>query len=224
MDSKEEEDVDRGYKIVLLGDSEVGKTSLINRYLRDNFIVETIKTLSVEISNKLIDVFGPIIELALWDSSGQEIYRGILTQLYRKAAAVVLIYDVANRSSFESLKRWIEELARYSSVKDAVKVIIGNKIDLNREVSLDEGTAFAKKHNMEYLETSAKDSIDVAKAFEFVAFEILEKRASLQLNTPSPEEEKSSKRIIPRKPRTNGKNKPGTMNKICFCCSSDTTI
>ena len=230
MDNEDEEDrVDRAYKIILLGDSEVGKTSLINRYLRDNFIFETMKTIGVETYNKIIDVFNEKINLIFWDSSGQEINRGILTLFYRKAAAVVLIYDVTKRSSFESLKRWIEELERYSNVKDSIKIMIGNKIDLHREVSLDEGATFARKHNMAYLETSAKDNTNVANAFESIAVKISENRASLMLllNETSPEDKSPTKPVRPithNPSKIRRERKRGIMKRIFCFCTRDSTV
>lgn len=217
----DEDEVDRAYKIIVLGSSAVGKTSLINRFLKENFIFETMKTIGVETYNKVIEVFGLKINLIFWDTSGQVIYRQVLPSFYSRAAGVIIVFDVSNRQTFEDLKIWLDELKRHSNVREAIKVLIGNKIDCERQVSTEEASAFAKKYDLAYLESSAKDDINVKKAFEYIAQKISENRESLMLylhkESGQPRMEGEGGKPIAPKPKTKPKQKGFFQRIFCFC-------
>lgn len=223
----DEEEVDRAYKIIILGNSAVGKTSLINRFLKENFIFETMKTIGIETYNKVVEVCGLKINLIFWDTSGQVIYRQVLPSFYSRASGVIIVFDVSNRQTFEDLKIWLDEIKRHSNVRDAIKVLIGNKIDCERQVSTEEASAFAKKYDLAYLESSAKDDINVQKSFEYIAKKISKNRESLmqylRKENEQPRMEKGKgKQIMPKhKPKPKQK---GFFQRIFCFCSRDHSI
>ncbi|KAG6848882.1 hypothetical protein H0H93_013231 [Arthromyces matolae] len=121
-----------------------------------------------------MDVNGKKVKLSIWDTAGQERFRTITSSYYRGAQGVILVYDVANRESFEALPRWYSELETYVS-DSVVKILVGNKVDkeFSRQVSTEEGQAFAKRMNSLFIEASAKTAVNVNEAFQEVVEKIL---------------------------------------------------
>eukprot|EP00467_Chlorarachnion_reptans_P014108 CAMPEP_0114507470 /NCGR_PEP_ID=MMETSP0109-20121206/12032_1 /TAXON_ID=29199 /ORGANISM="Chlorarachnion reptans, Strain CCCM449" /LENGTH=208 /DNA_ID=CAMNT_0001686235 /DNA_START=307 /DNA_END=930 /DNA_ORIENTATION=- len=153
-------------KILLLGDSGVGKTCLALRFVGEKFQKSFKVTVGIDFKVKEFNVDGKSVKVQIWDTAGQERFRSVATNYYRKAAGVVLVYDVNNYESFQNLSTWMELLDQHTD-EGIVKIIIGNKLDMSdgkRAVSTEMGQAFAKKHNVKFLETSAKTGKDVEKA------------------------------------------------------------
>ena len=168
-------------KILLVGDSSVGKTTLLLKYVEGKFSDSHITTIGVEYKDKEITVDNRKINLQIWDTSGQERYRSITKNFYRNADGILFIFDVTNEESFNQLKDWLTS----SEVcdKDFKKLIVGNKIDLKekRVVNKEKMENFAEKKELKCFETSAKDNTNVNEVFEEMAKLILSNKTDEQI-------------------------------------------
>ena len=176
MDDSEESETDLknliSLKILLIGDSHVGKTSLLLKYVDDFFPEEHIATIGIEYKDKIINKDRYNIRLQIWDTAGQERFNSITKNIYRNTNGVLFVYDVTNRKSYNSMKNWIKDTEKID--KDIKGIILANKIDLEeREVNTDELEELGNKMNMKFLETSAKDNINVKEAFILLVEELL---------------------------------------------------
>ena len=173
------EDYDTIFKIVIVGDSGVGKTNLITRYLKNDFKPETKATIGVEFSDKKYIYKNKTIKVQIWDTAGQERYRSLTSMYYKGAKGAIFVYDISSKNSFESIDKWLIEMKK--TADENIKIIlIGNKCDLidKREVKEDDGKIKAKDLNVPFMETSALNCINVEKAFNFLIEEI----ANLEIN------------------------------------------
>lgn len=162
-------------KILIIGESGVGKSSLLLRFTEDTFDPEQAATIGVDFKVKTISIDGNRAKLAIWDTAGQERFRTLTPSYYRGAQGVILVYDVSNRSSFDRLEAWLSELETFSTKHDIVKMLVGNKVDQpDKVVSRDEGLKFARKHHMLFIESSAKTKEGVQCAFEELVEKILQ--------------------------------------------------
>ncbi|KAF9361834.1 Ras- protein ric2 [Mortierella sp. AD094] len=162
------------FKIVLIGESGVGKTNILSRFTRNEFTLESRSTIGIEFATaKSIEIDGKIAKAQIWDTAGQERYRAISVAFYRGAVGALLVYDISKTSSFQNLERWLSELREHAD-PNIVLALIGNKSDLRhlRAVGTEDGKALAEKHNMLFLETSALDGTNVQEAFSEVVAEI----------------------------------------------------
>ena len=174
-----EEDYDKIFKIVIIGDSGVGKTNLISRYLKNDFKPETKATIGVEFNDKKYEYKNKKIKIQIWDTAGQERYRSLTSMYYKGAKGAILVYDITSKNSFENIDKWLIEMKK--TADENIKIIlIGNKCDLidKREVKEDDGKIKAKDLNVPFMETSALNCINVEKAFNFLIEEI----ANLEIN------------------------------------------
>ncbi|XP_010893651.1 ras-related protein Rab-18-B [Esox lucius] len=171
-----DDDVLTTLKILIIGESGVGKSSLLLRFTDDTFDPELAATIGVDFKVKTIAVDGNRAKLAIWDTAGQERFRTLTPSYYRGAQGVILVYDVTKRDSFTRLENWLNELETYCTRNDLVKMLVGNKIDReeNREVDRNEGLKFARKHSMLFIEASAKTRDGVQCAFEELVEKILQ--------------------------------------------------
>ena len=171
-----EDEFDTILKIVIIGDSGVGKTNLVSRYLHNTFKEDTKATIGVEFGEKPYTFNGSKIKAQIWDTAGQERYRSIATLYYKGAKGNVVVYDVTQRTSFENVEKWINQTKQHTDPNISL-ILVANKIDLvdNREVTKEEGEEKAKTLGIPYLETSAKDSINVDKAFNSLIEDIASK-------------------------------------------------
>ncbi|CAI2724297.1 unnamed protein product [Schistosoma spindalis] len=162
------------FKLLLIGDSGVGKSSLLMRYTNDCFESQLSATIGVDFKVKLVTVpDGTKIKLSIWDTAGQERFRTLTPNVYRGSHAAVFVFDVSNRESFDHLSSWMEELKTYSDNPNMIKLLVGNKIDnISREISREEGLRFARLYSMPYAETSAKTSEGVNQLFSDVVIRI----------------------------------------------------
>jgi small GTP-binding protein len=168
--------VDCSVKTVMVGDSGVGKTCLLTRYIREYFDDSSQPTLGVEFLAKLVDTPKRRIELQLWDTAGQELFRSVTRGYYRNSAVAYLVFDLTSRSSFVSLDRWLADI-RDVSPSDIIIVVLGNKNDLvsTREVTRDEIQRFTARHRTKYFEVSAKTGENLVTAITSVVDEIDER-------------------------------------------------
>ncbi|KAF8565554.1 hypothetical protein P879_08167 [Paragonimus westermani] len=155
------------FKLLIIGDSGVGKSSLLLRYINDSFENQLSATIGVDYRVKVTTVSdGTMIKLSIWDTAGQERFRTLTPNFYRGAHGAVVVFDVSNRDSFDRLTNWMEELKTFSNHQNMVRLLVGNKIDhLPRQVNRDEGLRFARLYNMPYAEASAKTSEGVNSVF-----------------------------------------------------------
>ncbi|KAJ3039762.1 Ras- protein Rab-18 [Rhizophlyctis rosea] len=164
-------DVAATFKLLLIGDSGTGKSSLLLRFTDDTWLQpdEVSATIGVDFKVKVVDVDNKKYKLTIWDTAGQERFRTLTSSYYRGAQGVILVYDVSNKQTFEHLQTWFTELDTYSSSQDVIKMIVGNKCDKEasgvREVSRKEGEAYARKMGTLFIETSAKTKTGVRDAF-----------------------------------------------------------
>ena len=162
-----DENYDIMYKIVLIGDSSVGKTNIMSIFVRNDFNIESKPTIGVEFSNRNIIHEGKKIKIQVWDTAGQERYRAITGAYYKGAVGAMLIYDITKKSTFDNLERWLKELNDHANT-GVVCLLIGNKSDLNylRVVKQEEAMSYAKKKGFGFFETSALESYNVNEAFK----------------------------------------------------------
>jgi len=163
----EEEQYDYLFKIVLVGESGVGKTNLLSRFSRNEFNLESKATIGVEFDTKRIEHEGEIIKAQIWDTAGQERFRAITSAYYKGAMGALLVYDISKRTSFQMLDRWLNEIKAHTE-PDLNIILVGNKSDLEnlREVTKEEAINYAKEHRMPFFETSALTSNNVEEVFK----------------------------------------------------------
>uniref|UniRef100_A0A8C1A3F2 Ras-related protein Rab-25 n=1 Tax=Cyprinus carpio carpio TaxID=630221 RepID=A0A8C1A3F2_CYPCA len=164
-----EDEYDYLFKVVLIGDSGVGKSNLLSRFTRNEFNLESKSTIGVEFATRSIRVEGKTVKAQIWDTAGQERYRAITSAYYRGAVGALLVYDIAKHLTYENAERWLKELQDHAD-SNIVIMLVGNKSDLRhlRAVPMDEAKALAEKHGLSFLETSALDSSNVELAFQTI--------------------------------------------------------
>lgn len=174
-------------KVLIIGESGAGKSSLLLRFTDDIFDQEIGSTIGVDFKVKTLTIHGDIFKIALWDTAGQERFRTLTPSYYRGAQGIVLVYDVSSRDSFEKLSNWLGECETYSTKLGIVKMLVGNKIDKteDREVSRQEGLDFARKHSMLFIEASAKTKEGVQCAFEELVEKVIETPGLWEKTEPS---------------------------------------
>lgn len=170
-------------KIVLIGDTGVGKTNLLSRFSRNQFNPDSKSTIGVEFATKTLEIDGKTIKAQIWDTAGQERYRAITSAYYRGAIGALLLYDISASLTFNSLSRWLKEL-RENADSNMVVMLVGNKCDLTetRAVTEDEGVEFAKSKDLMFIETSARDSTNVQEAFTQLINEIVSRLAASDMD------------------------------------------
>lgn len=167
---------DLSFKILLIGDSGVGKSSLLVSFISSSFD-DLSPTIGVDFKIKQLTVGGKRLKLTIWDTAGQEKFRTLTSSYYRGTQGIILVYDVTRRESFTNLSDvWAKEVDLYSSNQDCVKMLVGNKVDKEsaRAVSREEGIALAKEHGSLFLECSAKTRANVEQCFEELALKIMQ--------------------------------------------------
>ncbi|CDO96717.1 unnamed protein product [Coffea canephora] len=168
-----DEDYDYLFKVVLIGDSGVGKSNLLSRFTRNEFSQESKSTIGVEFATRSIQVDDKIVKAQIWDTAGQERYRAITSAYYRGAVGALIVYDVTRHVTFENVERWLKELRDHTDV-NIVIMLVGNKADLRhlRAVPTGDATAFAEREKTFFMETSALEALNVENAFTEVLTQI----------------------------------------------------
>ncbi|XP_016377180.1 ras-related protein Rab-37-like [Sinocyclocheilus rhinocerous] len=172
---------DLTHKTILVGDSGVGKTSLLVQFDQGKFIPGSFSaTVGIGFTNKVLTVDELKVRLQIWDTAGQERFRSVTHAYYRDAQALLLLYDITSRSSFDNTRAWLTEIHEYAQ-DDVVIMLLGNKSDMTsaRAIRREEGEKLAREYGVIFLETSAKTGLNVDEAFMTVAKELV--RCSVQL-------------------------------------------
>lgn len=186
-------------KLVLLGDTAVGKSCLVVRFVRDEFFEYQEPTIGAAFLTQAVQLEDTTVKFEIWDTAGQERYRSLAPMYYRAAAAAIVVYDITNRQSFEGAKSWVRELQRRGE-PNVVIALAGNKVDLEfrRAVKIEEAKQYAEENNLIHLETSARDAKNVKELFKEVAQRIPkqapppEERASFPILPPTGRDQKKS--------------------------------
>lgn len=163
-------------KIEMLGDSGVGKTSIIQRFVENTFRNDTAATIGLDVQLTNIKIEDEMYTIALWDTAGQERYRTLASVYYRGANGFVLVYDVTRKETFTHLQYWIDEIQLYCAIDTYYIILVGNQIDKERErqVTYTMGETFARENHMLFIETSAKSAEGIAQTFTELVTKIIE--------------------------------------------------
>lgn len=161
---------DHLFKLLMIGDAGVGKSSMLLRFTDDSFDEHIQSTIGVDFKVKHLNVSGKRIKLTIWDTAGQERFRTITTSYFRGAQGILLVYDVTDRRSFESIRNWVSQIQQHADVH-VNKILVGNKCDMLDEkvVSTEEGQKLAKEFGIDFWEASAKNDINVEQSFISIA-------------------------------------------------------
>jgi len=192
-------DYDYLFKLVLIGDSGVGKSCLLLRFADDAFTDSYISTIGVDFRFRTVTIDSKIVKLQIWDTAGQERFRTITSAYYRGADGIIMVYDVTSSESFDHVEEWLSEVDRYAN-ENTCKLLVGNKADLvdKREVTEEVAQRFADKLNISFLETSAKTATNVEAAFLTMAKELI------KIKDGSNAAEKTTVPLTPVKPQKSG--------------------
>ena len=209
------------FKVILLGNSCVGKTSILNRFIGKQFSSTYKCTVGVEFKIKsiLLDPYTSS-ELKIWDTCGEEKFKSITRQYYKDANGVILLYDLSDKKTFDSLNNWLKEI-RNNAPKYCSIIVVGNKADLERKVSNDDAMTFAKNENVSYLEVSAKNGINIELIFEKLSKEMVIKSKEIEdeNNNKNTINNKSGKIMLNNGNITNGeKSYEVRKEKEVSCC------
>ena len=194
-DTIKEDYYDEKVKIMIIGETKVGKTSLISRYCKGDFSGgEYLSTIGIDFQIKNLKINSKKIRLQIWDTAGEERFRNIAKNYFQSSDGFLVVYDISNIESFETLDYWIEEI-KSNSQELSQLILVGNKCDIidERKIKTDDGKAYAKKKNIKFFEVSAKEGTNVNQVFESLVKNILKyyspselykKRGSRMLSVP----------------------------------------
>ncbi|XP_031561626.1 ras-related protein Rab-10-like [Actinia tenebrosa] len=163
------------FKLLLIGDSGVGKTCIIFRFADNTFNPSFISTIGIDFKIKTLEIGGKKIKLQIWDTAGQERFHTITTAYYRGAMGIILVYDVTSEKSFSNISKWLKKIEDHAN-EDVKRMLIGNKCDVppeKRVISTERGEQLASYHSITFMETSALSNINIEKAFLTLTEEIL---------------------------------------------------
>ena len=184
MDNNQEEEndfnvYDDKYKIMLIGESSVGKSSILSRYTKNDFAGEYLTTLGIDFQDKMIEINNSKIRLQLWDTAGQERYRNLARNYFNTSNGFIIVFDVTSIDSFNAVEYWLSQINLYAPL-DVKSVIVGNKIDLleKRKVNKNDAFEMAEKNKFKYFECSAKTGEGVNDVFDTLAKEIFDSHVS----------------------------------------------
>lgn len=212
---RNDDDYDFLFKVVLIGDSGVGKSNLLSRFTRNEFSLESKSTIGVEFATKTVSSKdGKVIKAQIWDTAGQERYRAITSAYYRGAVGALLVYDISKPGTFDACERWLHELRDHAE-PNIVVMLVGNKSDLRhlRAVSTEDAMAFAEQHNLAFIEASALDATGVDTAFIRVLQEIQTRMDRPSVSNGKDASTPSAGQVI------NIHNDPAVVAKPGSCCA-----
>ena len=196
------------FKVVLVGDSFVGKTNIMSKYLKNIFQADSKATVGVEFGSKQFNIEGHSINAQIWDTAGQERYKAITSAYYKGAKGAFVVYDITRKESFESIDKWVSDL-KASADKKLTIVIIGNKSDLEdqRQVTKEQGQEKANQLEVAFMETSAFSGDNLDKAFDMMINEVYKKCHEEMLAEDDLDIEGGQEINLNKKPENTGNNK-----------------
>ena len=164
---------DLKYKIMVLGESKVGKTSLIKRYTKDQFGGVYLTTVGMDFQDKIIEIEDKKVRLQVWDTAGQERFRNVTKSYFQSSQGLLVVYDITDKDSFENINFWMENVKK-NAPENVKLILVGNKCDLanERKVTIEDGENKARNYNIKFFESSAKDGTNVNELFFYLANEI----------------------------------------------------
>jgi len=171
------------FKLLLIGDSGVGKTCVLFRFSDDTFNTTFISTIGIDFKIKTVELQGKKIKLQIWDTAGQERFHTITTSYYRGANGILLVYDITQPKTFDNISKWLRNINEHAS-EDVERMLIGNKCDMEdkRLISEERGRKVAEENGIKFFETSAKENINIEIAFNSLAEDILNKQRPVEDN------------------------------------------
>ena len=171
------------FKIVLIGDTSVGKTNILSKYLKGEFDPKSKSTVGVEFGVKNFKIENNIVKVQIWDTAGEERYRSITNAYYKGAKGSLLVYDITNKKSFENVEKWISDL-KANADEDISMILLGNKTDLEdkRVVTTEEGKNKAEFYNLTFMETSALNGNNIQEAFNELIMDVYKRNHELLEN------------------------------------------
>lgn len=178
MKSQEKSDkIDYTFKILTIGESEVGKTCILLRYTDNKFSKHHLTTIGIDFKTKIINYYTNKIKLYIWDTAGQERFRNIAQQYYNGADGIFLVFDVTERATFEKVTEWMKQILSYNTKERVGIILLGNKVDSDkRVVTTEEGNNLAKEFDIKYFETSALTNYNIDESFNCMVDEIVKKK------------------------------------------------
>lgn len=212
--------IDYVFKIVLIGDSAVGKSQLLARFARNEFSLDSKATIGVEFQTRTLVIDHKTVKAQIWDTAGQERYRAVTSAYYRGAVGAMLVYDITKRQTFDHVARWLEELRGHAD-NNIVIMLIGNKCDLGnlRAVPTEDAKEFAQREGLFFLETSALEAVNVESAFLTVLTEIYRIISKKALIANDDQGNGNSALLTGTKLVVSGEEQDLSTNKK-YCCSS----
>ena len=204
------------FKILLLGDSGVGKSCIIIRYIENNFSNNLMNSIGVDFKLKNIEIDSKKIKLQIWDTAGQERFKTITTSYYKGAHAILVVFDITDRDSFDHVRNWMADIDKFAK-EGVLRILVGNKCDLmnNRQVSTEEAKEIANKYGIKYIETSAKDTINIDDLFISTAKYLLSKQIG---GTGTGKGTQNGKNGIDLMNNNNNNQANNNQNGGGFCC------
>ena len=175
------------YKIMVLGESKVGKTSLIKRYTKDQFGGVYLTTVGMDFQDKIIEIEDKKVRLQVWDTAGQERFRNVTKSYFQSSHGLLVVYDITDRESFDKINFWMENI-KNNAPENAKLILVGNKCDLanERKVTIEDGEKKARNYNIKFFESSAKDGTNVNELFFYLANEIYQDDKTKEKDNKNP--------------------------------------
>lgn len=204
------------FKVVLIGDSGVGKSNLLSRFTRNEFNLDSKSTIGVEFATRSIQIDNKTIKAQIWDTAGQERYRAITSAYYRGAVGALLVYDISKSLSFENVTRWLKELQGHAD-SNIVIMLVGNKTDQRhlRAVPTEDGKNFASENGLSFIETSALEATNVDLAFQNILTSIYQIVSSKSLTEEGAD---VGKKFDPREGNNISLSQEGSKEESKGCC------
>ena len=189
---------DHLFKILIIGESGVGKTCFLLRYAENSFVANHLLTIGIDFKIKMLELDGKLIKLQIWDTAGQDRFRTIRKTYYKGSQGVILVYDVCDEKSFGNVKNWVNQIEQ-NAKSTICKVLVGNKCDKpERVITEEQGKKLAEEYNMKFFETSAKTAYNIKESSEYLINTIIETNKKIM-------EEKKNKKLIRQKQKEKSK-------------------
>ena len=164
------------FKILTLGESGVGKTCILRRFVENKFSKNHLATIGIDFKTKTISIKGYEVKLKIWDTAGQERFRNITNQYYKGADGIILVYDLTNKESMLKIKDWMEQIQQNTTSSEIALVLVANKVDLNRVITNDESLSLSQQLKIKSFETSALSGDGIDEIFQYLTMEIINKK------------------------------------------------